>query len=139
MPNEPLTRLPAESQSGHLRLESRREGHSPPPVPPPDVPLADESVPREDPDRPKLSRQKHAGLHGRLHATSCAVQRLHHTENARALSVRELCGGGGKEGLNGSLGNRTKDAHAKAVLTAIHAARMAIGMVRRLGIEPRTY
>ena len=34
MPNETLTRLPAESQSGHLRLEGRREGHSPPPVPP---------------------------------------------------------------------------------------------------------
>ena len=45
MPNETLTRLPAESQSGHLRLERRREGHSPPPVPP-DVPLADESIPR---------------------------------------------------------------------------------------------
>ena len=77
MPNEPLTRLPAESQSGHLRLESRREGHSPPPVPPPDVPLADESVPREDPDRPKLSRQKHAGLHGRLQSGSQPEGQVH--------------------------------------------------------------
>ena len=64
MPNETLTRLPAESQSGHLRLERRREGHSPPPVPP-DVPLADESIPRR-PREAGAVASKHVGLPSEL-------------------------------------------------------------------------